>query len=78
MQRNANMLKILKKVLSADFIGFFAKIQSPVCPPERTFVLRQNFVIHYIPISCRVLNGRKKYSASGSDPRLATITKHYY
>ena len=34
MQRNANMLKILKKVRFADFIGFFAKMQSPVCPPN--------------------------------------------
>ena len=34
MQRNANMLKILKKVSFADFMGFFAKIQSPACPPN--------------------------------------------
>ena len=34
MQRNANMLKILKKVSFADFMGFFAKMQSPVCPPN--------------------------------------------
>ena len=40
MRRNANMLKILKKVFFADFNGFFAKMQSPVCPPERTFTLR--------------------------------------
>ena len=33
MQRNANMLKILKKSVFADFIGFFVKMQSPVCPP---------------------------------------------
>ena len=26
MQRNANMLKILKKCVFADFMGFFAKI----------------------------------------------------
>ena len=32
MQRNANMLKILKKCVFADFMGFFAKKQSPVCP----------------------------------------------
>ena len=33
MQRNANMLKFLKKCVFADFMGFFAKMQSPVCPP---------------------------------------------
>ena len=35
MQRNANMLKNLKKCVFADFIGFFAKMQSPVCPPNK-------------------------------------------
>ena len=35
MQRNANMLKNLKKVRFADFMGFFAKMQSPVCPPNK-------------------------------------------
>ena len=35
MQRNANMLKILKKCVFADFMGFFAKKQSPVCPPNK-------------------------------------------
>ena len=34
MQRNANMLIILKKVRFADFMGFFAKMQSLVCPPN--------------------------------------------
>ena len=34
MQRNANMLKNQKKCVFADYIGFFAKIQSPVCPPN--------------------------------------------
>ena len=37
--------KSKKKCVFADFIGFFAKKQSPACPHERTFVLRQNFVI---------------------------------
>ena len=40
MQRNANMLKFLKKVRFADFMGFFAKKLSPVYPPENTFALR--------------------------------------
>ena len=31
MQRNANMLK---SCLFADFMGFFVKMQSPVCPPN--------------------------------------------
>ena len=35
IQRNANMLKILKKsAFFVDFIGFFVKMQSPVCPPN--------------------------------------------
>ncbi len=34
MQRNANMLKILKKCVFADFMGFFVKMQSPVCSPN--------------------------------------------
>ena len=33
MQRNTNMLKILKKCVFVDFIGFFVKMQSPDCPP---------------------------------------------
>ena len=28
------MLKNLKKCVIADFIGFFVKMQSPVCPPK--------------------------------------------
>ena len=32
MQRNANMLKNLKKCVFADFIGFFVKVLSPDCP----------------------------------------------
>ena len=40
MQRNANMLKILKKVRFADFMGFFAKQQSPVCPPNKLLSFR--------------------------------------
>ena len=34
MQQNTNMLKILKKCVFVDFIGFFVKMQSPVCPPK--------------------------------------------
>ena len=58
MQRNANMLKILKKCVFADFMGFFTKMQSLVCPPERTFFLRENFVIHYISCIYKAINGR--------------------
>ena len=58
MQRNANMLKILKNCVFADFIGFFAKMQSPVCPPpERTFILRQNFTTRYVSGVCKIING---------------------
>ena len=58
MQRNTNMLKILKKCVFADFMGFFVKIQSPVCPPERTFVLRQNFAIYYVSSIYKAINER--------------------
>ena len=34
IQRNTNMLKILKKVSFCRFIGFFVKMQSPDCPPR--------------------------------------------
>ena len=58
MQRNANMLKILKKCVFADFMGFFAKMQSPVCPLERTFALRRNLILHYVSSAYKVINGR--------------------
>ena len=32
MQQNTNMLKILKKCVFVDFIGFFVKMLSPDCP----------------------------------------------
>ena len=35
MQRIANMLIILNKCVFADFMGFFAKMQSPVCPTNK-------------------------------------------
>ena len=35
-----------KKCVFADFISFFAEMHSPDCPPELTFVLRENFVIN--------------------------------
>ena len=56
MQRNANMLKNLKKCVFADFISFFAEMQSPACPPERTFALRQNFVIYYVLSTYKVVD----------------------
>ena len=60
MQRNVNMLKILKKVrFFSDFIGFFVEMQFPVCPPERTFALLQNVVIYDVSSVYKVLDGRK-------------------
>ena len=41
MQRNVNMLKFLKKCVFADFMGFFVKIQSPVCPPNKLLSFRK-------------------------------------
>jgi hypothetical protein len=48
MQRNANMLKILKKCVFADFIGFFVKMQSPDCPPNRLFSFGTILVKHHV------------------------------
>ena len=45
-----------KSCVFSDFIGFFAKMQSLVCPPERTFALRENFVICYISDTYKVIN----------------------
>ena len=46
MQRNANMLKNLKKKLRfADFMGFFAKMQSPACHPKSRLSLEGGFCI---------------------------------
>ena len=52
--------KKLKKCVFVDFIGFFAKMQSPACPPERTFDPQQNFIIHYISSTYKIINGRWK------------------
>ena len=57
MQRNANMLKILKKVSFGRFYGFLCKNAVPCLSPERTFVLRQNFAIYYVSSVYKVLNG---------------------
>ena len=42
IQRNTNMLKILKKVRFCRFYRFLCKNAVPRLSPERTFVLRQN------------------------------------
>ena len=42
MQRNTNMLKILKKVRFCRFYRFLCKNAVPRLSPERTFVLRRN------------------------------------
>ena len=44
MQRNANMIKILKKCVFADFMGFFVKNAVPSLSLEYTFVLRRDFI----------------------------------
>ena len=43
MQRNANMLKILKKVCFCRFYWFLCKKAVPCLSPELTFVLRKIF-----------------------------------
>jgi hypothetical protein len=49
--------KSKKSCVFADFMGFFVKMQFPVCPPERTFVLRQNFATRYVSGVCNIING---------------------
>ena len=65
IQRNTNMLKILKKVRFCRFYRFLCKNAVPRLSPERTFVLRHN--------ACKTLyinnihgdkGALKKYSAS--------------
>ena len=44
MQRNANMLKILKKCVFADFMGFFAKKTVPcLSPPNELLSFNKTF-----------------------------------
>ena len=57
MQRNANMLKNLKKVSFCRFYVFLRNNAVPYLPPERTFVLRHNFVIHYVSGGYKDING---------------------
>ena len=45
IQRNTNMLKILKKVRFCRFYRFLCKNAVPRLSPERTFVLRDDFTI---------------------------------
>ena len=44
MQRNANMLKFLKKVRFCRFYGFLCKNAVPYLSPENTFVLQVIFI----------------------------------
>ena len=48
MQRNANMLKILKKVSFCRFYWFLFKNAVPCLSPEWTFVLRESFITNCI------------------------------
>ncbi len=58
MQRNANMLKILKKVRFCRFYWFLCKNAAPCLSPERTFVLWRNLAIYYVSSVYKVSNGR--------------------
>ena len=46
IQRNTNMLKILKKVRFCRFYRFLCKNAVPCLSPERTFVLRDDSITH--------------------------------
>lgn len=45
MQRNVNMLKILKKMRFCRFYWFLCKNAVPCLSPEKTFVPRGNFAL---------------------------------
>ena len=64
MQRNANMLKILKKCVFADFIGFFAKIQSPVCHPNELLSFGEILQYTMYQVFTKFQMGIKKNSVS--------------
>ena len=70
MQRNANMLKNLKKVRFCRFYGFLCKNTVPCLSPEYTFVLRREFCntlnINRLNSVFYILCGANKNSASGS------------
>ena len=63
MQRNANMLKILKKVRFCGFYWFLCKKAVPCLSPRTNFCPSINFVTHYVSGVYKVMNGRKKYPA---------------
>ena len=67
MQRNANILKILKKCVFADFIGFFAKKQSPVCPPNELLSFGKTLYCTLYQVLTKLQVGVKKYIASESN-----------
>ena len=68
MQRNANMLKILKKVRFCRFYWFLCKNAVPRLSPERTFVLRYNDCNTLCINNIHNAKGALKiYSASESD-----------
>ena len=48
MQRNVNMLKILKKVYFCRIYGFLCKNAVPYLSPENTFVTQANFALDCI------------------------------
>ena len=58
MQRNANMLKFLKKLRFCRFYGFLCKMQSPVCPPNALLSFGKNLAIYYVSSNYKALNGR--------------------
>ena len=58
MQRNANMLKILKKVRFCRFYVFLCKIAVPSLSPKRTFALQRNLIIHYVSSAYKAISGR--------------------
>ena len=75
IQRNTNMLKILKKVDFCRFYQFLCKNAVPRLSPELTFILQCNTCnILYINNIYNSKEALKKYSASGNNWHSSSYT----
>ena len=79
MQRNANMLKNLKKVRFYRFYGFLCKNAVPSLSPEKKFVPQGDFALNCILNSykdCFISFMVRKNIASENSPISAYIVKY--
>ena len=76
MQRNTNMLK---KLRFADFVEFFAKMQSPVCPPNKLLSFRrilQHTDYQLVKFTILHFVWENKNSASESNSHIRSLMQH--